>query len=102
MNTESFVPPIEGEGDEERVLTPEEIAKKIDELTATIKELKEQSKSSKENIDAPLGSDEYVDFGFMAQARELEMEVENLQTALIQMGNEGDADAIKAAQGDLF
>ena len=102
MNMESFnAPHFEGEGDKENtVLTPEEITARITELESEIVRLKELSEATGENIDAPLGGEEYIDYGHMAQAREYEEEVGNLKVALATM--ESESEGSSAGQGDLF
>lgn len=71
------------QSDEETPKTREEIVDAIKTTVARIEELKALSAEVGENIDVELGSEEYIDFGHMAQARELEEELEGLNADLI-------------------
>ena len=57
----------------------EKLKAQLSKIAAEIKQLTELSELSGENIDAELGSDDYKDYGHMAQVRELEIERKNIE-----------------------
>lgn len=65
-------------------------------LVAKINELTELSKKSGENIDVELGSEEYVDHGYLAEAREMQVALDEINTKL------SDIDDQRAAQRNLL
>ncbi len=79
----------------ERPQSEEVLKAKASELVSQIERLKKLSVDSGENIDAELGSEDYKDFGHMAEARELEAELESINAQL------ADHDDEKAAQRNL-
>jgi hypothetical protein len=82
MNMESFSAAPQGE--EEVPMTREELVNQIAEVESEIERLKALSIEKGENIspDVELGSEEYVDFGHMAEAEILEEQLEALKAAL--------------------
>jgi hypothetical protein len=99
MNMESFNAP---QSEEEVPKTREELVEEIAATEARVAELKALSAEVGENIDVELGSEEYVDYGHMAQARELEGVLEDLKTELIALDDESALNTIAdAAQRKL-
>ena len=62
--------------------TQEELKARLSTLTAEADSLRELITSSGENIDVELGSEEYIDHGYSARLREIEPEIESLETML--------------------
>ncbi len=91
---ESFTAP---QSEEEVPKTREELMEEIAKTETRIAELKALSAEVGENIDVELGSEEYVDYGHMAQARELEGELEGFKTELNILDDEAALDTIAGA-----
>ena len=70
------------QSEEEVPKTREEVVGEIATTEARIAEFKAMSAEAGENIDTEFDSDEYVDHGYMAQARELEEQLEALKAEL--------------------
>ena len=85
MNMESFNAP---QSEEEKPMTREEIIQEIARL-------EKMSVEAKENIDVEPGSKDYVDFGYMEAAQELEARLALLD------GEEELKRNVDAAQGKL-
>lgn len=64
----------ESYGNQEGGKSRAELERELNDLRIQVEDLKKLSVSSGENIDAPLGSDPYVDRGHMAEARRIEEE----------------------------
>ena len=63
----------------------QELKARAEWLAGEIDRLIKISKESGENIDAELGSEAYVDHGYMAQARELQEELNQINTSLAEL-----------------
>lgn len=76
--------------------TPEQLKSKLSELYTRQAQLQELIKTSGENIDAELGSEEYIDHGHTAELREeIEPEIKEIETRLAEI------DDASAAQRNL-
>ncbi len=93
---ESFTAP---QSEEEAPKTREELVNAIGVMEARIAELKALSVKNKENIglDVELGSEKYVDFGYMAEAQELEKKLVVLNTELTALDDEAALNTIADA-----
>ncbi len=99
MNMETFTAP---QSEEEVPKTREELAQEIAAAEERIAVLRELSANQGENIDAEFGSDEHIDFGHEAEARELEKQVVLLKAELTALDDEAALNTIAdAAQRKL-
>lgn len=92
------------QSEEEVPKTREELVNAIGAMETRIAELKALSVENEENIglDVELGSEEYVDFGYMAEAQELEKELVVLNAELTARDDEAAFKTIAdAAQREL-
>jgi uncharacterized coiled-coil DUF342 family protein len=81
----------EESGIDDTPINLEEIKNQLSVLYARAEELRSLAQESGENIDAPLGSDEYIDHGYTAELRDnVQPEIDRLESLL---KDASDADA---------
>lgn len=96
---ESFAAP---QSEEEAPKTREELMEEIAKAKERIAVLRELSANQGENIDADFDSPELIDFGHEAEARELEVILDELKAELTALDDEAALDTIAdAAQRKL-
>ncbi len=92
------VPFVPEKRDEDEPMTREEIISKIENHRIEITRLKALSAEEGENIDVDLESEEYMDFGYMAEARELEEAIKELEAKLVALDDKKSAEITEAAE----